>query len=172
MLGVSEHFSRSLPLSSPSLQVSQSSVRGKHVAFQDLLKRFPATDANNAKLLPDENKSIDDLKNGFESRFKDVVNHQKLNLTAIPERFRLSEKAISLSIHGLEQRIKTERSKQGQSRYVSEQIDKMENIVKNMKGDVAENQVYSALRKLWNGKRGVLIHSFKPEDVLAPLNLH
>ena len=53
--------------------------------------------------------------------------------------------------------------------YVTKQIEKMENVLKNMKGDVAENKVYSALRKLWNGKRGILIHSFKPENVLAPL---
>ena len=45
----------------------------------------------------------------------------------------------------------------------------MENVIKNIKGDAAENQVYSAFTKLWHGKRGVLLHSFKPENVLSPL---
>ena len=164
--GVSEHFSSAIDSHRSDIQMNQSSAKVNQTLFQDLLSEFPDTDTNDFQV---ENSIIHQLQNGFESNYNDVLKYENKKLVAIPETFRLTSKAISLSINGLESRIKAERAKQGQPQYVTKQIEKMENVLKNMKGDVAENKVYSALRKLWNGKRGILIHSFKPENVLAPL---
>ena len=45
----------------------------------------------------------------------------------------------------------------------------MQNVIHTYEGNVAEHKVYTALTKLWHGKRGVILHSFKPERFLSRL---
>ena len=167
-MGASEFFKNTILKASSKSKPPQSASSNRHVVLDDLLTMFPEKDANNKKLFPAENEIVKEMKKGFESQYQDVVNGQKWNLTAIPERFQYGKEG-SLSIGGLQQRIHEEKNNRTQSQYTHDEITKMENAIKNITGEAAENQVYSAFTKLWHGKRGALLHSVKPENVLSPL---
>ena len=168
-MGVSEIFKkRVLQTTSSKTNPTRTKFGNHHVVFEDFISKFPENDANNKNLFPVKNGIVKHMKKGFESQQQDVINGQKWNLTRIPDRFKYG-KDMSLSIGGLQQRIDEQKADPTKSQYASDEIKKMENTIKNITGDDAENQVYSALSRIWDGKRGVLLHSVKPEDVLSPL---
>ena len=167
-LGSSEVFKQAILKNASKKQSAQPATTHSFAVFEDLLNHFHQLDANNTNIFETEYGIVETMKNSLSSQYPEVLNGQKHKLTRIPERFKYN-KDMSISIQGLEDRITEERSKQGHSQYDEKEIKKMENVVKNIKGDVAENVVYSALERLWNGKRGVLLHSFKPEHLLSQL---
>ena len=166
-LGVSEHFSKSVSIQPPNQPQASSKP---YTVYEDILNEFSSIDNNNELVFPNENRVINEMKTDFESRFDDVIQMRKKNLTSVPEHFYLN-KDISLAMTGLEQKIAAEKLNVGSSKLDTSQIVKMENILNKMKGEVGEHEVYSGFKRIWHGKRGVFIHSFQPEDVLSPLTL-
>ena len=86
----------------------------------------------------------------------------------IPDSFQYSQD-MSLSIQGLEDRIDEEKLKGLSANYQKEEIKRMENVLKNMKGEVVESVIRSKLQQMWHSRRGLLLHSFHPENFLRQL---
>ena len=112
---------------------------------------------------------VETMQKRLQSEYQDLFNGNINEFVSMPETFQY-EKDISISIQGLEERIAVERA-QGQEAYGfnDSEITKMENELKNMKGDVAESLVHSKLKLFFAKSRGVLFHSFHPESVMQPL---
>ena len=112
---------------------------------------------------------VETMEKRIQFEYQDLFDGKINEFVSIPETFQY-EKDISISIQGLEDRIAVEKE-QGQEAYgfKASEINKMENELKNMKGDVAESQVHSKLKLFFAKSRGVLFHSFHPELVLQPL---
>ena len=116
-----------------------------------------------------EYKLVHTMQKRLQSEYQDLFNGTINEFVSIPETFKY-EKDISISIQGLEDRIAVEKN-QGQEAYgfKPSEITKMENELKNMKGEVAESLVQSKLKQFFAKNRGVLFHSFHPESILQPL---
>jgi hypothetical protein len=62
------------------------------------------------------------MKAGLQSQYNDILNGTKSTLTIIPPRFQHS-KDMTLSIKGLEERIKAEKEKKATSQYNEAEIN-------------------------------------------------
>ena len=136
-----------------------------------LLKQFGEKDSNGDNIFEDEHWAIQQIQKSLEAQYSDVFDGKQKGLTVIPSRFHYSKDG-SLSIGGLESRIAEEKRKMANkesSEYTQQEIKKMESIIHGYEGDAAEHKVLSALTRLWYGKRGLLLHSFKPEHILRTL---
>ena len=126
----------------------------------------PSTGENKFEV---EYNLVETMEKRIQFEYQDLFDGKINEFVSIPETFQY-EKDISISIQGLEDRIALEKE-QSQEAYgfKASEINKMENELKNMKGDVAESQVHSKLKLFFAKSRGVLFHSFHPELVLQPL---
>ena len=126
----------------------------------------PSTGKNKFEV---EYNLVETMEKRIQFEYQDLFDGKINEFVSIPETFQY-EKDISISIKGLEDRIAVEKE-QSQEAYGfnASDIRKMENELKNMKGDVAESQVHSKLKLFFAKSRGVLFHSFHPELVLQPL---
>ena len=165
-LGSSDIFTHAILKNASSAPSVQSTPSNSFAVFNDLLNHFHQLDSSLTNIFETEHAIVESMKNSVSSQYQDVLNGQQDKLIIIPPRFHYN---TDISIQGLEDRIKAERDKQGQSQYDEGEIKKMENVVQKVKGDAAENVVYSALEKLWYRERGLLLHSFKPEHLLSQL---
>ena len=136
--------------------------------LEDLITTFHKLDALGNNIFETEHTMVESMRNGLQLGYDDVFKGTTSKLTIIPPKFQFSQD-MTMSIKGLEDRIKTEKAKVNTSQYNEGEIKKMENVLQNMKGEVAESKVYSELEKLWCRKRGVLLHSFHPEHILSQL---
>ena len=138
--------------------------------METLKNKFQVIDPSTGdNVFESEYKLVVDMEKRIKSEYDDVFSGNLNDFISIPETFQY-EKDMSISIQGLEDRIKTENEKgENAYGYTQSEITRMENELKNMKGEVAENEVQSKLKTFFSKNRGVLFHSFHPENVLSPL---
>ena len=151
----------------------------KHVVLGNLLKHFYEPDSNTKEnRFEDEYWIVEQMAKELEVEYSDVIGGGNNGLTVIPKRFQYSKDA-SISVEGLQQRINNEKKIRKQfdekvlkkdSEYTEADLKTMQNIVHTYEGDLAEHKVFSALKTLWAGKCGLILHSFKPERFLARLS--
>ena len=126
----------------------------------------PATGDNKFET---EYNLVVEMEKRIQFEYNDLFTGKIDEFVSIPETFHY-EKDMTISIKGLEDRIKVEKEN-GENAYGFNQteIKRMENDLENIKGEVAENEVHSKLKLFFSKQRGVLFHSFHPESILSPL---
>ena len=171
-LGSSEIFKQHLlqPTNNSQSTLQVNPVANVYNVMGNLKNKFTVIDPSTGdNMFESEYNLVVDMEKRIKSEYDDVFTGKLNDFIPIPETFQY-EKDMSISIHGLEERIKTEKEiGENAYGYTESEITRMENELKNMKGEVAENEVQSNLKIFFSKNRGVLFHSFHPENVLSPL---
>ena len=167
--GSSEKFKTRLNVGGSQKTLNTSIPRGQFKILEDMKHRFTKIDPNtNTNIFKKEYDIVDLMSTRLNKEYDDVFKAATNQFTIVPPTFQYG-KDMTASIKGLQDRIDTEKNNAASSAYTSKEVEKMESILQNLKGEVAESQVHSKLEELWHGKQGVLFHSFHPETIFFQL---
>merc|ERR1712223_856268 len=141
----------------------------EHVVLKPLLRCFDLLDYDRLDGKPhvfkNEYWDIEKMQDKLKREYGHIIEGKYTGLVVIPSRFQYS-KDVSIPIENLKAKIKEEREKPN---FDKELIKKLEGVLHDFEGNTTEHKVYAALTRIWKDKRGLLLHSFKPEQFLSSL---
>merc|ERR1712062_230585 len=146
----------------------------KHIILRSLLRCFELLEYSQLDRddrddkphnFKDEYLDIEEMQNKLEKEYSHIIGGNHNGLVVIPSRFQYS-KDVSIPIEDLKSKINEEKARTNSDK---EFVKKMEGLLHDFEGNVTEHKVYSALTRIWKDKRGLLLHSFKPEMFLSTL---
>ena len=169
-LGSSEIFKQRVSAANMQQKsTSQTISTNQYIIMEDMKKKFHILDPQTGKnIFEAEFNLLDQMSKRIQAEYDDIFSGKEDKFVSIPSKFQYNED-MTVSIKGLEERIQKEKCADKDYSFNSAELKRMENVLKNMKGDVTENQIHIRLQTLWHNKRGALFHSFHPEAVLHQL---
>ena len=169
-LGSSEIFKqRVLAANTQQKSTNPPTSTNRYIIMEDMKKKFHVLDPQTGKnVFEAEYNLIDQMSKRIQAEYDAIFSGKEDKFVSIPSKFQYNED-MTVSIKGLEERIQKEKCADKDYNFNSVELKRMENILKNMKGDVTENEIHTRLQTLWHNKRGALFHSFHPEAVLHQL---
>ena len=169
-LGVSVHRITPIKKIGPSLDPSKHD--SEHISLQPLLECFDLLDfdreGDKEHKFRNEYWDIEKMQEKLENEYGHVIKGNQNRLIVIPSRFQHT-KDVSIQIEDLKSKIKEMKSKESFDKEEAKKIKTMEGVLHDFEGNVTEHRVYSTLCRIFNERRGLLLHSFKPERFLSIL---